>query len=110
MTQVLEQLAAAGVDLLPIDMPGYFLLARDGFVCLVERTPEGSFGRPGSAGLLTGQGFAALVWRGSQPFFVAHGNERAATDAEVISLRAFSADVTSALASSAQDVGSERVL
>ena len=95
--QVLERLAAAGVDLLPVEMPGYFLLARDDFVCLVERTPEGDFGRTGSAGLLTDRGFAALVWRGTQPYFVARGYERAASEAEVASVRAFSADITVAV-------------
>ncbi len=93
----LERLAAARIDLLPL--PGlttHFAFHRDGFVALVERTPEG-FGAIGSSGLLTEQGFAALVWRGDVAFFVRKGFEQAASAEEVERLRAFSSELEAAL-------------
>jgi hypothetical protein len=94
----LERLAAADIRLLPVpEIETYFVLERGGYMALVERTPDG-FGRIGSAGLLTEKGFAALVWRGPQPFFAGKEYERAAGPEEVAELRAFQADLGSALA------------
>jgi hypothetical protein len=69
---------------------------RAGFAALMARTPEG-FGSVGSAGLLTEGGFAALVWRGGQPFFVHKGVELPASVAKVDALRAFASDLEHAL-------------
>ena len=60
MTEVLERLVAAGIQLLPaVEITTHYVFERDGFVALVERTPEG-FGGIGSPGLLTGTGFARV--------------------------------------------------
>jgi len=60
----LERLAAAGIQLLPaVEITTHYVFERDGYVALVERTAEG-FGGVGSAGILTGNGFAAWVQRG----------------------------------------------
>jgi hypothetical protein len=89
----LERLAAAGFQILPLEgLETHFVLERDGFVALVERKVDG-FGGTGSAGLLTGKGFAALVWRGERAFFVGKGFEQAATVGQVAALRRFDADL-----------------
>lgn len=98
MTAILEKLVAAGIELAPVaDAGRHFIFTRDGFVALVERTPEGGFGRIGSSGKLTEQGFAALVWRGDRGFFVARGAEIPASEADVAALRSFAADLAGAL-------------
>ena len=99
MTAILEKVAAAGIELAPVaDAGRHFIFTRDGFVALVERTPEGGFGGIGSSGKLTERGFAALVWRGESAFFVGRGTEIPATPAEVAALRSFAADLEGALA------------
>lgn len=70
----------------------YFLFERDGIVALAERTESG-FGRPGSPGIVSEQGFATLIWRGERAYFVAHDFERPATAEQVESIRQFSADL-----------------
>ena len=51
MTDKLEQLVAAGIQLLPAtEITTHYIFERDGFVALVERSGEG-FGGVGSAGL-----------------------------------------------------------
>ncbi len=93
----LERLAAAGIDLLPIEsFQTHYVFSRDGFAALVERAGDG-FGAIGSAGLVTEAGFAALVWRGGRPFFVSRGHEQPATDHDVERLRAFAADLERAI-------------
>jgi len=93
----LERLAAAGIQLLPaVQISTHFVFERDGFVALVERTPNG-FGSLGSAGILTGSGFAALIQRGEKFFFVAKNFEQEASPEKVESLRRFAADLKSAL-------------
>ena len=67
-----------------------------GFVALVERTVDG-FGGVGSAGILTGNGFAALVRRGEESYFVAKNFEQEAGPEQVEALRSFSADLRDAL-------------
>jgi hypothetical protein len=95
--EILERLAAAGIQLLPaIEISTYYVFERDGFVALVERTPEG-FGGVGSAGILTGSGFAALIRRGSRAYFVAKGFEQEAEPEQVAALRNFSEDLKTAL-------------
>ena len=92
-----ERLAAAGIQLLPaIEITTHYVFERDGFVSLVERTPEG-FGGIGSAGILTGTGFAALIRRGDRSYFVAKNFEREADPQQVEALNRFSADLKSAL-------------
>jgi len=92
-----EHLAAAGIQLLPaVEIATHYVFERDGFVALVERTPDG-FGGIGSAGILTGTGFAALIQRGDRSYFVARNFEQEAKPAEVAALRSFSSDLRSAL-------------
>jgi hypothetical protein len=95
--EILERLAAAGIQLLPAaEITTHYIFERDGFVALIERTPEG-FGGIGSAGILTGTGFAALIQRGERSCFVAKGFEQEAQPSQVEALRRFSADLKTAL-------------
>jgi hypothetical protein len=95
-TAKLERLAAAGINLVPVDLERYYLLERDGFIALVERV-EAGFGRVGTAGLLTEKGLAPLVWRNDESWFVARGFEQRASVEQVESLRAFQRDLQVAL-------------
>ena len=98
MTEKLERLAAAGIQLLPaVEITTHYAFERDGFVALVERTGEG-FGGVGSAGILTGRGFAALVRRGERSYFIAKNFEHEASPEQVEALRNFSADLCAAIA------------
>jgi hypothetical protein len=66
----------------------------------VQRRPAAagdSFGNAGAPGLMTERGFAALVWRGDQAYFIAKGFEQAATAEQVEKIRAFAADLATAL-------------
>ena len=47
---------------------------------------------------MTERGFAALVWRAEQAFFVGKGFEQPATAEEIQKLRAFARDLEQALA------------
>jgi hypothetical protein len=95
--EILERLAASGIQLLPaLEITTYYVLERDGFVALVERAPDG-FGGVGSSGILTGSGFAALVQRGEEYYFVAKGFEQEAQPAQVEALKRFSFDLKQAL-------------
>jgi hypothetical protein len=99
MIEKLERLAAAGIQILPAEgVQSHFFLERDGFVALVERT-EAGFGRIGSPGFMTEKGFAVLVWRNGNPFFVAKGLEQAAAPEQVESMRRFARDLKQALES-----------
>jgi hypothetical protein len=80
-----------------VEITTHYVFERDGFVALVERTPDG-FGGIGSAGILTGKGFAALVHRGTRSYFVAKDFEQQAQPEQVAALKRFSADLKSALA------------
>jgi hypothetical protein len=94
----LERLAAAGIQLLPaMEITTHYVFERDGFVALVERTANG-FGGVGSPGILTGNGFAALIQRGERSYFIAKNFEQEARPEQVEALRRFSADLKSALA------------
>jgi hypothetical protein len=92
----LEKLAAAGIQIIPAEISSHFILERDGFVSFVERRDD-SFGNIGAAGLMTEQGFAALVWRGDQAFFTGRGFEQPASPGQVQGIRAFAADLAEAL-------------
>jgi len=96
-SSILERLAASGISLLPaVEISSHYVFERDGFVALVERTPDG-FGGIGSAGILTGSGFAALIRRGERSYFVARGFEQEAQPELAEGLRRFAADLKSAL-------------
>ncbi len=100
VVEILERLAAAGIQLLPaVEITTHYIFERDGFVALVERNPEG-FGGVGSAGILTGSGFAALIQRGDRSCFVAKGFEQDASASQVVALRSFSTDLKAALGQS----------
>ncbi|MBI3473928.1 MAG: hypothetical protein HY013_21440 [Candidatus Solibacter usitatus] len=96
MTEKLERLAAAGIQLLPAEMQSHYVFERDGFVSLVERA-AGGFGAIGTPAKLTGRGLALLVWRGERAFFVSKGFEEEADDGEVAALRRFLSDLEQAL-------------
>ena len=96
MIEIFEKLVAAGIQIIPAEIDSHFILERDGFVSFVERR-ENSFGNIGTAGLMTERGFAALIWRGDQPFFVGKGFEQPASPGEVQKIRAFASDLASAL-------------
>jgi hypothetical protein len=100
LTAQLEKLTAAGIQLVPAEITSHFVFERDGFVAFVERrgnSPEMPFGNIGAPGLMTERGFAALIWRGEQAFFVGKGFEQAASDDQVRGIRAFASDLASAL-------------
>jgi len=92
-----ERLVAAGIQLLPASgITTHFVFERDGFVALVERKGE-AFGNIGSAGILTEKGFATLMQRGENYFFVAKGFDQPATPEQVTKLRSFQSDLEQAL-------------
>ena len=98
LEQQLERLARAGFELLPtLEILTHYVLERDGFVALVERRPDGGFGRAGAPGRLLEGAFAVLVWRGGEAFFVAKGMEEAATAEQVAAVRRFDAALREAL-------------
>ena len=65
LIEILEKLAAAGIQIVPSEITSHFILERDGFVAFVERREE-AFGNIGAPGLMTERGFAALIWRGDR--------------------------------------------
>jgi len=79
-----------------VEITTHYVFERDGFVALVERTSDG-FGGIGSAGILTGNGFAALIHRGGRSYFVAKNFEQEAQPEQVAALQGFSLDLKSAL-------------
>jgi hypothetical protein len=96
VTAQIEKLVAAGIQLLPAEITSHFIFERDGFVAFVQKRDEG-FGNIGAPGLMTERGFAALVWRGDQAFFVGKGFEQTASEDQVQKIRAFAADLADAL-------------
>ena len=92
-----ERLAAADIELLPLmQFPSHFVFARGGFVSLVERRGR-DFGQIGGAGLLMERGFAPLIWRDGEGYFVFKGSEQRATDGQIEQIRQFSSDLRAAL-------------
>ena len=96
LTRAIERVAAAGIQVLPAGRASHLVFERNGFICLVERSGDG-FGHIGAPGLMTGKGFAALVWRGNDGWFVGKGFEQPAVAAQVDEIRAFAADLPAAL-------------
>jgi hypothetical protein len=95
--EILERLAAVAIQMLPaVEITTHYVFERNGFIALVERTPDG-FGGIGSAGILTGNGFAALIHRGDRSYFVARNFEQEAQPEQVEALKRFSLDLKSAL-------------
>ncbi len=94
---ILQSLAGAGINLLPVDLDRHFLFERDGFVALVERRRDQGGGNVGAAGLLTETGLAPLVWRGDAPAFAGKAGDRPATPEQVDALRRFQGDLEAAL-------------
>jgi hypothetical protein len=93
----LRRLAELGFELAAAsEFQSHFIVERDGFVALVERKEHG-FGNIGAPGLVTERGFAALVWRGNDPWFVAKGFEQRATPGQVEAIRRFSVDLKDAI-------------
>ncbi len=98
LLQKLERLQGASIELVPFNaMINHYLLARGGFVALVEKVPKG-FGKIGAPGIMTQKGFACLIWRESEAFFVTKGFDQQATIEQIEGLRMFSADLHQALA------------
>lgn len=97
MIETLQRLAAAGIQILPAEIPNHYVLERDGFVALVERKGD-AFGNAGAPARLTEGGVAMLVWRGEKAFFVNKGFEQEASGAEIAGLRTFDAALRRALA------------
>ncbi len=98
MQEILERLAAAGIQLLPLtQLERHWVFERDGFISLVERTREGGFGNIGAPGLWTERGMAVLVQRGDGHVFTAKGYEVGATVEQVETLRRFAGDLEAAL-------------
>ena len=102
MSDRLERLAAAGIQIIPAGITSHFILERDGFVAFIERKGN-DFGNIGAPGLMTEKGFAALVWRGGQGFFVAHGFEQAASEEQVQKVRSFADDLEQALSNNERE-------
>ncbi len=96
----LERLAAAGIRILPLPgVESHFALERQGYAVLVAKSSQG-FGSVGSAGLVTEEGLAVLVWRQGRPYFVTARSRIEATSAQVEEVRRFAAAVAEALGSS----------
>lgn len=95
----LERIASAGIELIPAaEVGSHFLFARDGCVVLVERRGEG-FGAVGSPGKLVEQGgFAALVRRNGEDWWVGKGEEQRAETGEAEAARRLFTDLKAALA------------
>ncbi|MBI2686382.1 MAG: hypothetical protein HYX27_08705 [Acidobacteria bacterium] len=93
----LERVLAARIELVPdINITTHYVFARDGFASLVEKR-DGGFGNIGTPGLITEQGFAALLWREGNGVFVGRGFELPATQKQIDSIRAFDRDLNEAL-------------
>ncbi len=93
----LERVLAAGIEIVPDTVvTTHYVFTRDGFAALVEKH-EGAFGHIGAPGLVTEQGFAALIWRGDEAFFVGKNFEQKADTAAVFALRSFDRDLREAL-------------
>lgn len=93
----LERVLAARIELVPdLNITTHYVFARDGFAALVEKR-DGAFGNIGTPGLVTENGFAALMWRGETAIFVGRGFENPATPDQVAAIRAFDRDLNEAL-------------
>lgn len=100
MEEKLLRLAEANIEFVTADLTNYFVLARDGFACLIEKTktdPPG-FGPIGSVCKITSQGFAVVLWDDQQAYFTSKNGRQAATPEEVALFRNFTHDLKTALA------------
>src|SRR4051812_2115222 len=98
LEDILQRLAAAGINLLPVDLEKHYMFERDGFVALVERR-EGGFGQIGAAGLLTPSGLAPLVSRQGRAVFVSKSSAQDAAPEQVEAIRRFQTDLETAIRS-----------
>jgi len=96
VTAQFEKLVAAGIQIIPAELATHVIFERDGFVALVERK-EDSFGNIGAPGLMTEKGYAALIWRVDQAYFIGKCIEQLASAEQVQKMRAFAADLAKAL-------------
>lgn len=98
---ILERLAAAQFELIPVALSKHYVFGRGGYAALVEKTETApgtaGFGQVGAGGLVTERGLAMLVWRGPEAFFVLHEFEQRATAEQVDDLRRFQHDLRAAL-------------
>ena len=92
-----QKLSAAGIELLHVDVRKHRIAMRGTYIALLEHSPERGFGKAGTAGLLTESGLAPLVWINGVARFRAKGVDQPATEQQVAELRAFQADLESAL-------------
>ena len=93
----LERVLAARIELVPdLNITTHYVFTRDGFASLVEKR-NGAFGNVGTPGIVTENGFAALLWRGEQGVFVGRGFELFATAEQVAAIRSFDRDLNEAL-------------
>lgn len=98
MRETLERLVAANIRLLPLtQFERHWVFERDGFISLVDRTPQGGFGAMGAPGLLTERGMAVLTRRHGQQMFVAKDFERIASGDQLENMRRFARDLEKAL-------------
>jgi hypothetical protein len=96
VTAALERLVAAGIEIIPTDLANHIIVQRDGFVAFIERR-DNQMSRIGSSGLMTERGFAALIWRGNQGFFIGKGFEQPAAEDQIEKIRAFAKDLDQAI-------------
>jgi len=92
----LERLAALGITAAPMPGGRLAVAARDGFAALVA-IDNGRLTRAGATGIPTSTGIAVLTWREGKAWFVSKGSGQPASEEQVASLRAFAADLESAL-------------
>ena len=100
MIRQLHRLSEADIEIVKTDMASHFVLARHGFVCLVEKTKSEppAFGAVGSVCKLTSAGFAVVVWDGEQAHFASKGERHPALPEEIALVRSFAHDIETALA------------
>jgi hypothetical protein len=100
LEEKLLRLAESNIEIVPADLANYFVLARDGFACLIEKTKTDppDFGPIGSVCKITSQGFAVVLWDGQQAYFTGKNERHAATLEEIVLFRSFAHDLKTALA------------
>lgn len=96
LEQQLLRLAEAGIELVPSELSTHYVLARDGFACLVEKR-SGGFGAIGSVCKATEAGFAVVTWDGARAWFTGKGFRQEASEADVVRFRSLAADLRQAL-------------
>ena len=94
----LERLAEAGFELLPMAEIGtHYVVARDGYVAMVDRREDGSFGSSGNPGKIGPRGFALFLRRGGRTVFASKGHEEEASAEVAAAVQAFAADLKRAI-------------